>query len=216
MTTLVARDLGRRPLRVVWNDMQEFTQRRTTDTADEVWFVEHEPVFTLGLNADRSHILDPGDIEVVQIDRGGQVTYHGPGQLVAYVLLDLRRLDLGIRPLVELLEHSLIETVGRYGINARSRRDAPGVYAGEAKLAAIGLRVRRGCSYHGLALNVDMDLSPYSQIDPCGMRDLPVTQLRDFGVRRSLGEVGRDLLVSLDAAVRAYSDPAAVAVVSKP
>lgn len=204
MTTLVVRDLGRRPLRDVWAEMQHFTDSRESDTPDEVWFVEHDPVFTLGLNADREHVLDAGDIDVVQIDRGGQVTYHGPGQIVAYVMLDLRRLGIAIRPLVELLERAVIETVGAYGITAHSRRDAPGVYVDGAKLAAIGLRVRRGCSYHGLALNVDMDLSPFERINPCGMQDLRVTQLADPGIPVAPEKVRGDLLAQLNRELDRY------------
>jgi lipoyl(octanoyl) transferase len=208
VSVLIARDLGRRPLRDVWGEMQEFTDARTADTGDEVWFVEHDPVFTLGLKADRNHILDAGNIEVVQIDRGGEVTYHGPGQLVAYVLLDLQRLRLPVRPLVELLERAVINTVAKYGVSASPRRDAPGVYVEGAKLAALGLRVRRGCSYHGLALNVDMDLAPFRQIDPCGMPSLEVTQLRDLGVEQSTRQVQGDILAQLNREVAAYYEEA--------
>jgi lipoyl(octanoyl) transferase len=208
MATLVTRDLGRRPLREVWAEMQHFTDARESDTADEIWFVEHDPVFTLGLNADRGHVLDAGDIDVLQIDRGGQVTYHGPGQIVAYVMLDLRRLGIAIRPLVELLERTVIATAGNYGITARSRRDAPGVYVDGAKLAAIGLRVRRGCSYHGLALNVDMDLSPFTRINPCGMKDLPVTQLVDLGVSATLKQVRSDWLGQFERELAVYLEDA--------
>ena len=197
MVELIARDLGRRPLRAVWEEMQEFTDARGDDTADEIWFVEHDPVFTLGLNADAAHVLDAHDIEVVQIDRGGQVTYHGPGQIVAYVLLNIRRLGISIRPLVELLERTVIATVAGYGIKAAARRDAPGVYVAGAKLAAIGLRVRRGCSYHGLALNVDMDLSPFMQINPCGMAGLPVTQLAQLCDVTERERICSDLLAQL-------------------
>lgn len=200
--------MGRRPLREVWREMQAFTDARAAEADDEVWFVEHEPVYTLGLNADRAHILNAGDTEVLQIDRGGQVTYHGPGQLVAYVLLDLRRLQLQIRPLVELLERVVIATVAQYGIAASARRDAPGVYVDGAKLAALGLRVRRGCSYHGLALNVDMDLSPFSGIDPCGMPELAVTQLSALGVDVSLQQVRDDLLECLRRELSAVSSAA--------
>jgi lipoyl(octanoyl) transferase len=173
------RDLGRRPLEEVWADMRRFTEERDAATRDEIWFVEHPPVFTLGLNADRAHVLAPGDIPVVQIDRGGQVTYHGPGQLVVYVLLDVKRLGLGIRGLVEALERAVIATVAEYGVDAYSRREAPGVYVGGKKLAALGLRIRRNGSYHGLAINVGMDLAPFRAIHPCGYADLEVTQLRD-------------------------------------
>jgi lipoyl(octanoyl) transferase len=211
MPALIARDLGRRPLRRVWEEMQRFTDSRDSGVTDEVWFVEHDPVFTLGMNADPHHVLDAAGIDVIRIDRGGQVTYHGPGQLVAYVLLDLRRLRLSIRPLVEMLERAVISTVAAYGITAVSRRDAPGVYVEGAKLAALGLRVRRGCSYHGLALNVDMDLAPFAQIDPCGMRDLAVTQLRDLGVERSLRQIQADLLSSLNREIAAHVEDADLA-----
>jgi lipoyl(octanoyl) transferase len=174
----VVRDLGVEPLPDVWARMQAFTAERTADTADEVWFVEHPPVYTLGMRGDQSHVIAPGDIPVVPIDRGGQVTYHGPGQLVVYVLLDLARRAWGPRQLVQTLEHAVIDTVGEYGIDARARRDAPGVYVNGAKLAAVGLRVKRHCSYHGLAVNVAMDLAPFSGINPCGYEGLAVTDLR--------------------------------------
>ena len=177
---LHVRDLGRRPLDEVWQEMRDFTDRRTPETPDEIWFVEHPPVFTLGLNADRAHVLAPGDIPVVQIDRGGQVTYHGPGQVVAYVLVDLRRLPLDVRGLVMALENAVIRTVAGYGVTAAARRDAPGVYVDGKKLAAIGLRLRRFCSYHGLAVNVALDLEPFRRIHPCGYSDLEVTQLADL------------------------------------
>ncbi|HVY65195.1 MAG TPA: lipoyl(octanoyl) transferase LipB [Gammaproteobacteria bacterium] len=185
MLAPLVRDLGFRPLPGVWEEMQAFTAARTADTRDEIWFVEHPPVYTLGMRADRAHLLTPGDIPVVQIDRGGQVTYHGPGQLVAYVLLDLKRLDWAVRTLVQALESAVIDTVADYGVAAVARRDAPGVYvaAGEhagAKLGAVGLRVKRHCSYHGLAVNVAMDLAPFAGINPCGYQGLRVTQLRDL------------------------------------
>jgi len=174
------RDLGLVPLTDVWVEMQAFTAARTSATRDEVWFVEHPPVYTLGMRADRSHLIAPGDIPVVPIDRGGQVTYHGPGQLVAYVMLDLSRLGFSPRSLVQALEGAVIETVADYGVVATARRDAPGVYVNGAKLAAVGLRVKRHCSYHGLAVNVAMDLAPFRGINPCGYEGLPVTQLRDL------------------------------------
>ena len=176
----VVRDLGFRLLPDVWSEMQSFTLARGADTPDEIWFVEHPPVFTLGMRADRAHVLAPGDIPVVQIDRGGQVTYHGPGQLVVYVLLDLQRLGLNVRRLVQALESAVVDTVAAYGVTAAPRRDAPGVYVDGRKLGAIGLRVRRNCSYHGLAVNVNMDLAPYARINPCGFADLKVTQLADL------------------------------------
>ncbi len=174
----LVRDLKLRPLPDVWQEMQAFTAERTATTRDEIWFVEHPPVYTLGMRGDRAHLLSPGDIPVVQIDRGGQVTYHGPGQLVAYVLLDLRRLGFSARALVQALESAVIDTVARTTASPpMARRDAPGVYVAGAKLAAIGLRVQRHCSYHGLAVNVAMDLTPFRGINPCGYEGLEVTQL---------------------------------------
>jgi len=172
------RELGFRPLPDVWGQMQTFTSARAADTRDEIWFVEHPPVFTLGMRADRKHLLAPGDIPVVQIDRGGQVTYHGPGQQVVYVLLDLKRLGFNPRTLVQALENAVIDTVAAYGVTAAARRDAPGIYVAGRKVGAIGLRVRRHCSYHGLAVNVAMDLEPFERIDPCGYEGLEVTDLR--------------------------------------
>ena len=175
---VLIRDLGFRPLPDVWVDMQAFTSERAADTLDEIWFVEHPPVYTLGMRADRRHLLASGEIPVVQIDRGGQVTYHGPGQLVVYVLLDLRRLGFNPRTLVQALESAVIDTVAGYGVTAVARRDAPGIYVAGRKLGAIGLRVRRHCSYHGLAVNVAMDLAPFAGINPCGYEGLEVTDLR--------------------------------------
>jgi len=186
---LVVRDLGLEPMPSTWARMKEFTESRSADDPDEIWFVEHPPVYTLGLAGDAGHILDAGDIEVIQTDRGGQVTYHGPGQLVCYVLLDLKRRGLDIRGLVELLESTVIDTVAKYGIEAYPRRDAPGVYVNARKLAAIGLRVRRGCSYHGIAFNIAMDLSPYSRINPCGFADLEVTQLSELCNVTSIADI---------------------------
>jgi lipoyl(octanoyl) transferase len=174
----VVRTLGLEPLPAVWAAMQAFTAERTAATRDEIWFVEHPPVYTLGMRGDRAHLLAPGDIPVVQIDRGGQVTYHGPGQLVVYVLLNLERRGLTPRKLVQALEGAVIDTLARFGVTGNARRDAPGVYVAGAKIAAVGLRVKRHCSYHGLAVNVAMDLTPFSGINPCGYADLPVTDLR--------------------------------------
>ena len=187
------RDLGLRPLPEVWAEMQTFTAQRGDATADEIWFVEHPPVFTLGMRASRGHVLAPGDIPVVQIDRGGQVTYHGPGQLVVYVLLDLRRLKLTPRKLVQALESAVIDTVADYGVAAAARRDAPGVYVDGRKLAAVGLRVKRHCSYHGLAFNVAMDLAPFLGINPCGYEGLEVTDLRTLCGVADLDRVRADL-----------------------
>jgi lipoyl(octanoyl) transferase len=178
--TLRVRDLGEQALSATWAEMRRFTDTRTAQTPDEIWFVQHPPIFTLGMNADRRHVLNAGDIPVLQIDRGGQVTYHGPGQLVAYALLDLRRRGLHVRKLVEQLEAAVVDTVAAYGVVAHGRSDARGVYVGSAKLAAIGLRVRRHCSYHGIAVNVSMDLEPFQRINPCGFESLEVTQLREL------------------------------------
>ena len=185
--------LGRVDYEPTWIAMRDFTDRRGPDTEDELWLLEHPPVFTLGMAADRSHVLAPGDIPVVQTDRGGQVTYHGPGQLVAYPLLDLKRHGLTVRSLVELLENSVIDLVAASGIAAQGRRDAPGVYVQGRKLASVGLRVRRGASYHGLALNVDLDAEPFGRINPCGMQDLAVTSLAELGIGGDVESVGRKL-----------------------
>ena len=181
--------------------MTEFTDRRTPDTPDEFWLLEHEPVFTLGLAGKHEHILAAGDIPVVQADRGGQVTYHGPGQLVVYTLIDLKRAGLTIRDLVSALENAVIDTVAEYGIEAHHRREAPGVYVGEEKLASIGLRIRHGCSYHGLALNVDMGLAPFERINPCGFEGMRMTQLAELGGPDDLGQVADDLSRQLQKAI---------------
>src|SRR5450755_2632074 len=175
----LVRRLGLQPYEPVWRDMQRFTNERDEHTRDEIWFVEHPPVFTLGMNGRREHLLAPGDIPVLQIDRGGQVTYHGPGQLVVYPLIDIRRLRLGVRQLVIALERAVIDMAAGLGITAICRRDAPGVYVDGAKLASVGLRIRRGASYHGLALNVSLDLKPFERINVCGHRGLAVTRLAD-------------------------------------
>ena len=174
------RELGLRPYEPVWQEMQRFTAERDDGTPDEIWFVEHPPIFTLGMNGSRDHLIAPGDIPVLQIDRGGQVTYHGPGQLVVYPLLDIRRRGLGVRALVVALEKAIIDYVAELGIRATCRRDAPGVYVEGAKLASVGLRIRRGASYHGIALNVNLDLEPFGRINPCGYQGLAVTRLADL------------------------------------
>lgn len=173
--------LGRVPYEPTWRAMQQFTDGRDAATVDELWLLEHEPVYTLGLNADAGHVLDPGEIPVVRIDRGGQVTYHGPGQLVVYPLIDVRRAHLGVRDLVTALERAVVELAARHGIAAMCRERAPGVYVHERKLASVGLRIRRGGSYHGLALNVNMDLAPFGRINPCGYAGLEMTQLAALG-----------------------------------
>ncbi|MCZ6500636.1 MAG: lipoyl(octanoyl) transferase LipB [Gammaproteobacteria bacterium] len=178
---VVIKRLGLVEYEPTWRDMQTFTDRRDAQTADEIWLLQHPPVYTLGLNGNPEHLLAPADIPVINIDRGGQVTYHGPGQLVVYPLIDLRRQSLGVRELVSALEQSIIDLATDYGIEANSRADAPGVYVDGRKLASLGLRIRRGCSYHGLAFNIDMDLEPFSRINPCGFEGLEVTQLKDLG-----------------------------------
>jgi lipoyl(octanoyl) transferase len=189
----VLRRLGRVDYAPAWRAMQAFTDARDGDTPDELWFLEHEPVFTQGMNGKAEHLLATGDIPVVGIDRGGQVTYHGPGQLVMYALVDLRRRRIGVRELVVALENAVIALAAGHGIAATGRREAPGVYAGERKLASIGLRVRRGCSYHGLALNVDLDLEPFSRINPCGMAGLAMTRLTAEGARTDVGAAALEL-----------------------
>jgi lipoyl(octanoyl) transferase len=193
----VLKFLGARPYEPTWRAMQAFTDARGPDTPDEIWFLEHPPVFTLGMNGSRAHVLAPGDIPVVQIDRGGQVTYHGPGQLVVYPMLDLRRLDLGVRELVTALETAVIRTAATWGVTAAARRDAPGVYVDGRKLASLGLRIRRGSSYHGLAFNVSMDLEPFRRINPCGFSNLEVTDLATLGGSSDVREVASRLAPEL-------------------
>lgn len=179
----VLRQLGLRDYQTVWREMQQFTAGRTETTPDEIWITEHPPVFTLGLNGKAEHLLQASDIPLIQSDRGGQVTYHAPGQLVVYFLVDLRRLSLGPRQAVSLLENAMLATLAQYGVRAQARADAPGVYVDGKKIGALGLRIKRGCSYHGLSLNNAMDLTPFSYINPCGYAGLQVTQLADLGVR---------------------------------
>ena len=186
---LLVRHLGRQPYAPVWHAMQAFTDARDESTLDELWLVEHDPVFTLGQAGKPEHVLAPGDIPVLHVDRGGQVTYHGPGQVVAYPLLDLRRLHLGVRELVRRIEQAAIDTLGEWNITGVRREGAPGVYVNDAKLAALGLRVRHGCTFHGLAFNVAMDLEPFHRINPCGYIGLKVTQMADFGGPSRLAEV---------------------------
>jgi lipoyl(octanoyl) transferase len=183
--------------REAFDAMLRFNGARLGDTPDELWLLQHPPVFTLGLNANPAHLLQPGDIPVIRVDRGGQVTYHGPGQLMAYVLLDLQRRRLGVRALVTTLENAVIATLARYGIRAASQPGAPGVYVEGAKIASLGLRIRRNCSYHGLALNVNMDLAAFTRINPCGFPGLGVTQLVDIGGPGDIEQVSRDLEAEL-------------------
>ena len=194
MTELVIRELGLQTYEPVWRAMQCFTDTREAGTPDEIWFTQHEPVFTLGLNTAPEHLLAPGDIPVIQVDRGGQVTYHGPGQLMVYPLIDLRRANLGVRDLVTALEQSVVDLVAEFGIEAASRSDAPGVYVEGVKLASIGLRIRRGSSFHGMALNVDVDLEPFSRINPCGFQGMELTDLARLGAEKEIARV-RDRLL---------------------
>ncbi|WP_296188601.1 lipoyl(octanoyl) transferase LipB [Pseudomonas sp. UBA1879] len=191
------RDLGLIDYEPTWQAMQRFTDSRTGETPDEVWLVQHPPVFTQGQSGKPEHLLLPGDIPVVQVDRGGQVTYHGPGQLVAYLLLDVRRLGFGVRELVTRIEHSLIDLLASYGVMAAAKPEAPGVYVDGAKIASLGLRIRNGRSFHGLALNVDMDLDPFKRINPCGYAGLAMTQLREQAGPIEFAEVSARLRAQL-------------------
>ena len=194
---IVVRALGRSDYETTWRAMQAFTDARTPQTQDEIWLTEHPPVYTLGLAGRSEHLLRSNGIPVVKVDRGGQVTYHGPGQLVAYLMLDLRRLRLSVRDMVRRIEAAVITCLAADAIDAYGKPSAPGIYTRrdgiEAKIASLGLRVRHGCTYHGVAVNIDMDLSPFADIDPCGYPGLRVTQLADFGVRRSVADAGAAL-----------------------
>jgi lipoyl(octanoyl) transferase len=178
----VLRRLGRVDYETVWRDMQSFTLERGEETADEIWIVEHPPVYTLGLNGKREHLLNIANIPVIETDRGGQVTYHAPGQLVVYPLLDIERLKMGVREVVTLLEQTMITVLTHYGIKAMAKPEAPGVYVNDKKIGSVGLRVKRGCCYHGLSLNNNMDLSPFNDINTCGYPSLDVTQLADLNI----------------------------------
>jgi lipoyl(octanoyl) transferase len=191
--TPVIRRLGLVEYEPTWRAMQRFTEERAAATPDEIWFLEHPPVFTLGVNASRTHLLAPGDIPVVHVDRGGQVTYHGPGQLVVYPLVDLRRAGVAIREFVTALERGVIDLAAQFGIGAEGRRSAPGVYVEGRKLASVGVRVRRGGSYHGLAVNVALDLEPFRRINPCGYQGLQMTQLAELGGPRTVSACARAL-----------------------
>ncbi len=193
MSVVRIRRLGRVAYEPTWRAMRSLTERRDASAEDELWLLEHPPVYTLGLAGRREHVLAPGAIPVVQADRGGQVTYHGPGQVVAYAMLDLRRRALGVKELVRRLEQGAIDVLAGYGIAGERRAGMPGVYVEGAKIAAVGLRVARGCTYHGLALNARLDLEPFSRIDPCGYPGLACTQLADLGVRDSIDAVQQKL-----------------------
>ena len=194
---VMVRKLGLVAYESTWKAMQAFNAARASDTGDQLWLLEHPPVFTLGLAGRPEHVLAPGEIPVIRTDRGGQATYHGPGQLVAYPLLDLRERGLGVKELVRRLEQAAIDCLARYGVEGHRRAGMPGVYVAGAKIAAVGLRISRGCSYHGLALNVDCDLEPFSRIDPCGYPGMRVTSLADRGVRASIVAVQQSLSDSI-------------------
>lgn len=196
--------LGLADYEATWHRMRELTERRGAHAPDRLWTLQHPPVFTLGLNGKREHLLAPGRIPVVPVDRGGQVTYHGPGQLVVYPLLNIRRRGLGVRALVTLLEESVIALLADHGVTARARPEAPGVYVDGAKVASVGLRVRRGCSYHGLSVNVDMDLEPFSRINPCGYAGLPVTDFKGLGVTLPIEAVEDRLAAIIRDALEAH------------
>jgi len=187
-----------------WDAMKQFTVARTADTRDEIWLVQHPPVFTQGQAGKPEHLLNAHGIPVVKIDRGGQITYHGPGQIVMYVLLDLRRWQLNVRQLVRLMEQAVIDLLAQHGVAAQGREDAPGVYVGDAKIAALGLKIKNGCCYHGLSFNVDMDLTPFDYINPCGYAGLRVTQARDVGVKPAMEELEQQLAQSLVALLQQH------------
>ena len=194
---LVIRNLGLQDYETTWQDMQRFTQARNADTADELWIVEHFPVYTLGSNGKREHLLNTGNIPVIDSDRGGQVTYHGPGQLVIYTLLDIKRLNLGVRQLVTILEQAMISTLAQHGITAVSRVEAPGVYVNDKKIGSIGLRIKKNCSYHGLSLNNDMNLRPFDHINTCGYSGLKVTQMSDLGVTIGTNQLASSVIQAI-------------------
>lgn len=194
---LIVRTLGQVEYESTWHRMQAFTQQRDESTADEIWLLEHDRVFTQGQAGKPEHLLHTGDIPVVQVDRGGQVTYHGPGQQIVYLLLDLRRHKLGVRELVSLMEQTVVDVLAQYDVKAYPKPDAPGVYVDEAKICSLGLRIRRGCSFHGFALNVDMDLEPFLRINPCGYAGLHMTQLKAYQPKVQIAEVREKLLTYL-------------------
>ncbi|MCQ8885245.1 lipoyl(octanoyl) transferase LipB [Pseudoalteromonas agarivorans] len=192
--TLIVRQLGRQRYMPIWQKMQAYTDTRDDSSPDEIWLVEHESVFTQGQAGKDEHLLAPGDIEVIKVDRGGQVTYHGPGQQMMYVLFNLRRLKIGVRELVTWLEECIIDTLNEYDIKAYAKADAPGVYVSDSKIASLGLRVRRGCSFHGLALNVNMDLSPFLRINPCGYAGMNMVQTKELNGPQNLAQAGEGLV----------------------
>ncbi len=194
LNNIKIKQLGLQDYLPIWQAMQNFTQQRAKETRDEVWIVEHLPVFTLGRNGKRKHILDAGNIPVIPIDRGGQVTYHGPGQLVIYLLIDLKRRKMGVRQLVTHIENAIIDFLASYHIEANNDPKAPGVYVNQQKIAALGLRISKGCTSHGLSLNVDMDLEVFKRINPCGYKGLKVTQCKDLGIEKSMTQIAHELV----------------------
>lgn len=203
---LICRDLDTVPYNDTWDKMKDFTQIRTKEDQDEIWLLEHPPLFTQGQAGKQEHLLAPGDIPVIQVDRGGQVTYHGPGQLVVYVMIDLKRLGIGVRDLVSVLENSIVNVLKTNNISAYPKPDAPGVYVDEKKIASLGLRVRRGCSFHGLALNVDMDLSPFDRINPCGYQGLQMVDMARLANNIDFSQVKVQLANAL-AELLGYANP---------
>lgn len=197
MAELIVRHLGLQAYAPIWQRMQAFTDQRDASTPDEIWLLQHQPVFTQGQAGKAEHLINPGDIPVVQSDRGGQITYHGPGQLVVYLLLDLRRRKLGVRDVVTLMEEAIIHLLAPLGVTAAAKSDAPGVYVNGDKIASLGLRVRRGCSFHGLALNVDMDLEPFLRINPCGYAGMQMTQVKQYVPNIDMDQLGDNLTAYL-------------------
>ncbi len=197
MSDLIVRALGLQPYMDTWEAMKTFTAERDETVTDELWCLQHPRVYTQGQAGKPEHILAPGDIPVIQVDRGGQVTYHGPGQLVVYLMIDLRRRKLGVRVLVDVIEQAIVRTLAGYGIEAAPKADAPGVYVSGAKIASLGMRVRRGCSFHGLALNVDMDMEPFGRINPCGYAGMAMTQVRDFVPAIQVSDIEPKLVAEL-------------------
>lgn len=199
---MIIRELGLQPYETIWRDMQQFTQQRTEEAPDEIWILEHLPVYTLGLNGKSEHLLNPSDIPVIQSDRGGQVTYHGPGQLVIYTLLDIKRLKLGIRQLVTLLEQAMITTLAQFDITAIAKPEAPGVYVKDNKIGSIGIRIKNNASYHGISLNNNMDLTPFNHINTCGFKGLQVTQLVDLGVTVSTADLAIPVVNAINTSLK--------------
>ncbi len=198
----IIRDLGLQPYETIWHDMQRSTQERTLETPDEIWVLEHLPVYTLGLNGKTEHLLNPGNIPVIKSDRGGQVTYHGPGQLVIYTLLDIKRMKLGIRQLVTALEQAMIIAIAQSGLKAIAKPEAPGVYVDNKKIGSIGIRIKKNCSYHGISLNNNMDLEPFDHINTCGFPDLQVTQLADFGISISTADLAMPVVDAINTSLK--------------